>query len=160
MQLGYYVGLLSAAAVHGSSHHQPQEFQVVTDRSVRPITVGQTRIRFFASKFIDKAAVTEVKTPTGTMRISTPETTAIDLVRFAKAAGYLDNVATVLSELVLATFNGRRCSPSVPMPFQRSATGANQLMLKAYTALLGYRTNQSRQVVPLREAIADKQNTD
>ena len=40
-----------------------------------------------------------MKTPTGAMRVSTPESTAVDLVRFAKAAGHLDNVATVLIEL-------------------------------------------------------------
>ena len=99
MQLPYYVGLLSAAALHGSSHHQPQEFQVVTDRSVRQLVAGRARIRFLASKFMAKAAVMDVKTPTGRMRVSTPETTALDLVRFAKAAGYLDHVATVLAEM-------------------------------------------------------------
>ena len=41
----------------------------------------------------------DIKTPTGTMRVSTPEATAVDLVRFAKAAGSLDHVATVLAEL-------------------------------------------------------------
>ena len=34
------------------------------------------------------------------MRVSTPEATAYDLVRFAPAAGHLSNVATVLGELV------------------------------------------------------------
>jgi hypothetical protein len=34
------------------------------------------------------------------MRVSTPEATAVDLVRFAKSAGRLDNVATVLADLV------------------------------------------------------------
>jgi predicted transcriptional regulator of viral defense system len=99
IRLPYYVGILTAAAQHGASHQQPQEFQVVTDRSVRPMTVGRVKIRFFASQYVAKAAITGVKTPTGTMRVSTPETTAIDLVRFVKAAGYADNVATVLSEL-------------------------------------------------------------
>jgi hypothetical protein len=100
MELPYYVGLLSAAAQHGASHHAPQEFQVITDRYVRPIVVGRARVHFSSSKFMADAAVAVVKTPTGTMRVSTPETTAIDLVRFSKAAGYLDNVATVISELV------------------------------------------------------------
>lgn len=102
MTLPYYVGLLSAAALHGSSHQQPQEFQVLTDRSVRPISVGRAAIRFFASKYVTRAAVQEMKTPTGNVRVSTPETTAMDLVRFAKAAGHLDNVATVISELAPA----------------------------------------------------------
>jgi predicted transcriptional regulator of viral defense system len=99
MQLPYYVGILTAAAQHGASHQQPQEFQVITDRSVRPLMVGRTKIRFFASQYATEAAVASVKTPTGTMRVATPETTAVDLVRFAKAAGNLDNVATVLAEL-------------------------------------------------------------
>ena len=33
------------------------------------------------------------------MRVSSPETTAFDLVRFAPAAGHLGNVATVLGDL-------------------------------------------------------------
>jgi predicted transcriptional regulator of viral defense system len=95
----YYVGLLSAAALHGASHHQPQEFQVVTDQPVRPITVGRAKIRFFASKFVKAVAVASVKTPTGPMVVSTPETTVVDLVRFAKVSGQLDHVATVIAEL-------------------------------------------------------------
>jgi predicted transcriptional regulator of viral defense system len=52
MRLPYYVCLLSAAALHGSSHQQPQEFQVMTDRSVRPLNVGRSRIRFFVNKHV------------------------------------------------------------------------------------------------------------
>jgi predicted transcriptional regulator of viral defense system len=99
MRLPYYVGLLTAAAQHGASHQQPQEFQVVTDRSVRSLAAGRIKIRFFASQYVERVAATHVKTPTGSMRVSTPETTAVDLVRFARASGYLDNVATILAEL-------------------------------------------------------------
>jgi hypothetical protein len=99
MKLPYYVGLLSAAALHGASHQQPQEFQVITDRSVRSLSAGRARVRFFTSKYVARAHTSSVKTPTGSMRVSTPETTAVDLVRFAKAAGSLDNVATVIAEL-------------------------------------------------------------
>lgn len=96
----YYVALLTAASYHGASHHSPQEFQVITNRPVRPIIVGRARIRFFASRFIPSAAVTSIKTSTGSMRISTPEQTALDLMRFARGVGQLDNAATVISELV------------------------------------------------------------
>ncbi len=99
MKLPYYAALLTAAAQHGASHQQPQEFQVMTDRSVRALRVARTRIRFFASKYIDNVATLDVKTPTGRMCVSTPETTAIDLVRFHRASGHLGNVATVLGEL-------------------------------------------------------------
>lgn len=102
MELPYYVGLLSAAAQHGASHQQPQEFQVISERPVRPLLAGRTRIRFFASKFTDQSATQRSKTPTGDMRLATPETTAVDLVRFSRACGYLDNVATVLSDLAPA----------------------------------------------------------
>ncbi len=102
MGLPYYVGLLSAASLHGASHQQPQEFQVVTDRSVRPLRVGRTRIRFFASKYVADVSTQKVKTPTGSIRVSTPEATVVDLVRFASAAGHLDNVATIMAEMALA----------------------------------------------------------
>jgi predicted transcriptional regulator of viral defense system len=95
----YYVGLLSAAAIHGAAHQQPMVFQVITDRATRPMRVGRMRIEFRISRKIEKAKVIEVQTETGSIRVSTPETTAFDLVRFAGAAGYLSNVATVLSEL-------------------------------------------------------------
>ncbi len=99
MALPYYVGLLSAAGLHGASHHAPQESQLVTDRYVRPLVVGRAKVRFFASKYVTAAAVQDLKTPTGTMRVSTAETTVVDLVRFAKSAGHLDHVATVVGEL-------------------------------------------------------------
>jgi predicted transcriptional regulator of viral defense system len=100
MGLRYYIGLLTAAGLHGASPQQPQEFQVVTTKSVRPLAAGRTRIRFFASRFIPRVAVVELKTPTGSVRVSGPEATAVDLVRFARAAGHLDYVAEVLRDLV------------------------------------------------------------
>lgn len=99
MDRPYYVGLLSAAGQHGASHQQPQQFQVITDRPIRTVSAGRLEIHFFASKFMPAAACVDVKTLTGSMRVSTPETTAVDLVRFAKSAGQLNHVATVLSEL-------------------------------------------------------------
>jgi len=95
----YYVGLLSAAALHGAAHQQPQVFQVVTGVTLRPITVGRTRIRFFLKWHLAETPATEVKTETGAMRVSTPEATALDLVRYVGSAGQLGNVATVLSEI-------------------------------------------------------------
>jgi predicted transcriptional regulator of viral defense system len=95
----YYVGLLSAAALHGAAHQQPMVFQVVTDRPTRPIVVGRTRIDFHVSRTVDAAAVSAVQTDAGYMRVSDPETTALDLVRYMAACGGLGNVATVVAEL-------------------------------------------------------------
>ena len=103
----YYVGILSAAGLHGAAHHQPQEFQVVTDVARRPMAAGRARIRFMGKRDLEKTITTEVSTETGVMRVSTPESTAIDLVRYATSAGGLGNVATVLSELAERLDAGR-----------------------------------------------------
>jgi predicted transcriptional regulator of viral defense system len=95
----YYVGLLTAAAQHGASHQAAQVFQVVTDRPTRPMEAGRIRIEFVMKSDIEGTPTAEVKTPTGYMTVSTPEATALDLVRYFKAAGHLGHVATVLEEL-------------------------------------------------------------
>lgn len=116
----YYVGLLSAAAIHGASHQQPMVFQVVTDRPTREGKAGRVHIEFHMSRFVSEAPVVDVQTETGTMRVSTPEVTAYDVVRFPAAAGHLNNVATVLAELVekidanrLAELAPKYCAPDV-----------------------------------------------
>jgi predicted transcriptional regulator of viral defense system len=98
-ELPYYVGLLSAAALHGAAHQQPQEFQVVTDTPLRPTRAGRVRVRFFMKRHFEQTPTMQVKTETGSMRVSTPEATALDLVRYAASAGHLANVATVLVDL-------------------------------------------------------------
>lgn len=95
----YYVGLLSAAAIHGAAHHSAQELQVVTFPHQRLIEVGRGRIRFVVNRHLDRTPVARIKTETGTMAVSTPEGTALDLVRYMAPAGHLSNVATVLAEL-------------------------------------------------------------
>jgi predicted transcriptional regulator of viral defense system len=95
----YYVGLLSAASLHGAAHHQPQEFQIVTNKQLRPAVAGRARLRFFRKRHIERAPTMTMKTETGTMRVSTPETTALDLLRYIEGAGHLGIVATVLAEL-------------------------------------------------------------
>jgi predicted transcriptional regulator of viral defense system len=96
----YYVGILSAAAIHGAAHQQPMLFQVVTDRPTRSARAGRIRIGFHMGRHVEKAPVVEIQTETGSMRVSAPEATAFDLVRFAPSAGHIDNVMTVLHELV------------------------------------------------------------
>lgn len=95
----YYVALLSAAALHGAGHQQPMAFQVVTDAVERDVEVGRVRIEFHVSVHVERAATERVQTETGSMVVSTPETTAFDLVRFPAACGYWNNIATVLAEL-------------------------------------------------------------
>jgi predicted transcriptional regulator of viral defense system len=97
--LPYYAALLSAAAFHGASHQAPQEFQVVTTKPLRPITTGHTRIRFITKKNSTRTPVRDGKVHTGFFKVSTPEATALDLIRYYRSAGFLNNVSTILAEL-------------------------------------------------------------
>jgi predicted transcriptional regulator of viral defense system len=95
----YYVGMLSAAALHGAGHQQPQEFQVVTSAPLPLMHGGRARLRFVVKRKIEATPTLSLKTDTGSIAVSTPEATALDLVRYVKACGGLSHVATVLAEL-------------------------------------------------------------
>ncbi len=97
--LHYYVGVLTAAALHGAGHQQPMVFQVVADRATRAMKAGRVHMEVHGSRSVKAMPVTRIETETGTMAVATPETTAFDVVRFFSAAGHWNNVATVLSEL-------------------------------------------------------------
>ncbi len=97
--LAYYAGLLSAAQYYGAAHHRPQEFQVFLRKNRRPIKCGAVRAVFIARKRLEDMPTRPFNTPRGTLRVSTPETTAIDLAGYQRHAGGLDQVATILSEL-------------------------------------------------------------
>ena len=95
----YYVGILSAAELHGAAHQSPQELQVITSQPMPTIKVGRSRIRFFTKSAFSETPVQPIKTPSGYIQVSTPESTALDLLRYPTPAGGLNNIATVLTEL-------------------------------------------------------------
>jgi predicted transcriptional regulator of viral defense system len=95
----YYIGLLSAAEYHGAAHHRPQQLQVVTAKNRPSVDCGAVQIAFIARSNVQDIPVGLLNTPRGTIRVSTPEATAIDLVGYPEHSAGLDNVATVLSEL-------------------------------------------------------------
>ena len=97
----YYVGLLRAAELHGASHHAVMEFQVVTDKKMPELVVGRSRISFHYRKDMQAiaAGIEDRKTDTGWMKVSAVELTVLDLLRYPRAAGGIDHVATVLSDL-------------------------------------------------------------
>jgi predicted transcriptional regulator of viral defense system len=97
----YYVGLLKAAELQGASHQAVMEFQVVTDRQIRDMQAGRSKIAFYFRKDIPAIAsgIEERKTDTGKMKISSVELTLLDLLRYPQASAGLDNVLTVFSDL-------------------------------------------------------------
>ena len=97
----YYLALLNAAAYHGASHQQPQEFFVVTNFPVlRPMQKKGLRINYISKKGIPTELLDIRKTETGYLKISNPALTATDLIQFEKRVGGINRATTVLSELV------------------------------------------------------------
>lgn len=97
----YYVGLLKAAELHGATHQAVMEFQVVTNKRLPHLRIGRSNIAFYYRKDFDPVAagIEERKTDTGHMKISSPELTALDLLRYPHAGGGLDNIVTVIADL-------------------------------------------------------------
>ena len=95
----YYAALLSAAQYHGAAHHRPQTFQVALDRSRRSISCGAVDVSFIVRKRLSEVPIQNLNTPRGTVRVSSVEATAVDVVGYEKQIGGLDQVATVLAEL-------------------------------------------------------------
>ena len=97
--LNDYVRVLTAAAIHGAAHQRPQEYQVVVPVSHRTVRAGNFRIRFFRYTASNLVTTENRQTYTGDIPVSTPEATALDLVRFGKRIGGVDAVLTVLEKL-------------------------------------------------------------
>lgn len=95
----YYVGLLSAASLQGAAHQQPQQFQVVTTAPQREVRKKGLAIRFFFKTNFNATPVTQIRVQTGHIFVSSPEATAIDLIRYARSIGGLDRAITVFQEL-------------------------------------------------------------
>jgi len=95
----YYVGLLSAAALHGAAHQQPTTFFVMSEfPAPRNITNNKLKIRFFSKQNIIEYGIIQKKTPSGRINVSSPELTAFDLLDNIKQFG-INRIATVLMEL-------------------------------------------------------------
>lgn len=95
----YYVGLLSAAMFYGAAHQQPQNVQVMLPTTRPKVICGKVVIHFVQNAACNKMPVEALKTPTGRLLVSTPEVTAMDLVKFMRQSGGINRVATVLHEL-------------------------------------------------------------
>lgn len=96
----YYVGLFSAAALYGAGHQQPMEFHVITKKpALRNIKNQKLTISFFTKGDWDKDQIIEKKTEAGYINVSTPESTAFDLVYYSKRIGGLNRIISILDDL-------------------------------------------------------------
>ena len=67
----YYVGLLSAAALHGAAHQQPTGYTVIT-QSPAPRSIDKLNIVFFAKQDFLQNGIIKKKTPAGYINVSSP----------------------------------------------------------------------------------------
>lgn len=101
LQKPYYVSLLNAAAYHGASHQQPQEYYVMTNfPAMRATQKKGLKINYVSIDKIPEKLLEKRKTEAGYLTISNPVLTATDLVQFERRIGGLNRAATVLFELM------------------------------------------------------------
>ncbi len=96
----YYLGLLSAAAMHGATHQRAMKAQVMTVVPRIKESGKNSLLDWNYRQEIPEAFVVKKNAEIGTLRYSGPELTAVDLVQFASHVGGYQRVATVLAELM------------------------------------------------------------
>jgi len=95
----YYIGWLSAAEIHGASHHAPQVFQVAVSRAVRPKNIGRSKRKFFHREHIKNVVLCRIKSKNGTVSVSSRETTLLDIANDVQMVGGIDNAANLIIDL-------------------------------------------------------------
>ena len=76
-------------------------FQVVTNKRIKhSLKFGQVQIKLIYKKALANLPIKDFVVSSGYLKVATPELIAIDLLKFPKHAGGMNNIATVLSELI------------------------------------------------------------
>ena len=100
LQQDYYLGLYSAAALHGAAHQQPMNFQVITRKPMRPVEQVNSQINFFVRKDFPADFIEKKKSAAGYFNVSSPELTALDFMTFGGKIGGMTRIVPVLRELI------------------------------------------------------------
>ena len=96
----YYVALLSAASMHGSSHQSPQSYMIMIEGgSLRSSAKNGVLLDFYTRKNVPQKYIEHAISRSGTISFSGKELTAIDLVARMNSIGGLNRVAEVLEGL-------------------------------------------------------------
>lgn len=93
----YYVGLLSAAELHGSSQQAVQVVQVLTSKVTRPILLGRLRVEFHVKKEVELTPTVQPSGMRSPVAVSTPEATAVDLIEYSHCIGGVARAADVIA---------------------------------------------------------------
>lgn len=98
----YYLGLLSAAALHGSSRQAVQVTQILVTRPLRPVDIGRLHLDFYVKAALTKTPLSRLPGLPAPLAVSTPEATALDLVAYSHRIGGVSRATQVIADLKTA----------------------------------------------------------
>lgn len=99
----YYIGLYSAAKIHGASHQQSQrDYLVIEPPKLNAIAKKNFDIQFFTSGHWPKQNIEAKQSDAGVYNLSSPALTFIDLVHHHPKIGGLNRMLASLEELTEA----------------------------------------------------------
>ncbi len=99
-QKPYYVGLLSAAALHGSAQQAVQLTQVLTTAPTRALQVGSVHVEFHVKEGMLRTPLTPIKGLAAPLAVSSPEATALDLLAYQHCVGGVVRAAEVVAGML------------------------------------------------------------
>lgn len=96
----YYLALQSAAEIYNSAPQAILVKQVMTDTPRRDLSIGRIHIQFFVKRHAERTPVQNPTNAYAPLKVSTPEATAMDMVRYASRIGGMQRVADTLTPLL------------------------------------------------------------
>jgi len=95
----YYMGLLSAASLHGSSTQALQVTQVLTTKPTRPMDIGRLHVDFYVKTHLRQTPLSALAGMPAPLAVSSPEATVLDLIAFSHRIGGIRRVTEVIADL-------------------------------------------------------------
>ncbi|AMN46415.1 hypothetical protein ACG33_04710 [Steroidobacter denitrificans] len=105
LKLDYRIGLLRAAAFHGSSHQAAMVFQVIVPRQLRAFEIGRHRLEYIfqgqmAFEQVNQTQyLGQLKTDAGYAKVSGIELTLFDCARYFHRAAGINGLAQIAKDL-------------------------------------------------------------
>lgn len=96
----YYVGLYSAAKIHGASHQQSQrDYLIIETPKLNPIKKRSFDLQFFTTSAWPLSNIDMKKSDAGEYNISSPSLTMFDLIHHHTKIGGLNRILSSVEEL-------------------------------------------------------------
>lgn len=96
----YYVGLHTAAKIHGASHQQSQrDYLIIETPKLNTVKKRSFDIRFFTTRAWPKSNIEIKKSDAGEYKISSPALTFVDLIHHHTKIGGINRMLASLEEL-------------------------------------------------------------